>query len=541
MPALSTVTLPHFALIFCKLPGLYAVLSPEFIVLDATEAYLNARHISRESLLHSYLPHTFVDASASSQIPQAQVMEKSLQHVLNYKEEHHLLAFRFNVALAESKGDGTKECAWSITNTPVLSSEGELLYILHEARELTEKPVNTLLSENLDPFPHKGVNAVSWEYDVVHNKMYWGASLKEVLGYTPEEMGLGGESWDDRVHPDDFNTVQDSIEEAKNSGSRIWAGEYRFRKADGSYIPVLDQGYIIRNQDGHAIRTIGSIIDLSACAKPEEVLKDDGARFRPLLEALPHMAWFADPSGKILYFNSNWYSFTGMEPTRTDGWTSVIHPEDAAFVLTEWHNSLATGIPYEIEYRLQDHHDKSYRWFQERAMPMYGPDGELQYWMGTYTDIDEQKQAIDRIHEKDLQLENILNHSPAHLCLLRGPEHICQYVTPGVPLLYGSRQYLNRTARSIWPELESTRFFQIIEEVYTTGRTIRVNEHKLTIDRHRNGKLTEVYLNLEYRPLVNNGQTEGVLASAIEVTELVQTKQKAEKLALALQEGKSCL
>lgn len=522
---------------------MYAILSPDLLVLDATDAYLSARCMLRSNLQNQSLIQTFSCASSLLHTPPVQALEHSLQQVLLHRQPHHIPVFCYYVNLPEAMGSGHKECLWSVTHTPIVSQEGTLLYILHEACEIAEKHPAALgqhtgmyatLLSNM-------VNAVSWEYDPVHNKMYWGPALKATFGYTPEEMGPGGESWDERVHPDDFEAVQESIEQANRSGSKIWTGEYRFRKADGTYVPVLDQGYIVYQNDGRPIRTLGSIIDLSEGLRAEQILKESDTRFRHLLEVLPHMAWLADPNGKILYFNKNWYSYTGMSADQTEGWASAIHPEDTATVLTEWFNMLATGVTYEMEYRLRNHHDKGYRWFLERGVPMHDSDGKVQFWVGTLTDIEEQKQAIDRIREKDLQLENILNHSPAHLCMLHGPEHICHYVTPGISLYYGNRQFLNRPAHEVWPELKETNFLKILHEVYTTGKTIRVSEYKLTIDRLRNGQTADVYLNLEYRPLIRNGQPEGVLASAIEVTELVQTKQKAEKLALALQEGKSCI
>ena len=532
-----------FGPVFRALSGMYAILTKELTILEVTDTYLQARYTTREALHGNLLTDTFDGSSALLNMPPTQALEQSLQHVLFHKKVHHIPMFCFNQRMPSTLGGSLKECYWSVTNTPVLDEKGELLHILHEAHEITEKTKISGNHHSQDQFPllANNVNAVSWEYDLVHNKMFWGSGLKEIFGYTPEEMGEGGESWDARVHPDDFETVQKSIERANASGSKIWTGEYRFRKADGTYIPVLDQGYIIYHSDGRPIRTLGSIIDLSENRKTESVLKDSDTRFRHLLEVLPHLAWLAEPSGRVLYFNKNWYSYTGMSTDQTEGWTAFIHPDDTVTLLMEWHNTLSTGEPYEIEYRLRNFHDKSYRWFLERGVPMFGNDGQLLFWIGTLTDIEEQKQAVDRMREKDLQLENILNNSPAHLCLMHGPEHVCQFVTPGAALLYGNRPFLHKPARTIWPELQHTNFLNILDNVYSSGNTYKVNEYKVQVDRKRNGQLSEAYLNLEYRPLMKNGSPEGILMSAIEVTELVQTKQKAEQLALALQQNKACL
>ncbi|MER2998029.1 PAS domain-containing protein [Pontibacter populi] len=525
MSAQQITTLPDLGPVFRSLPGWYIALSPEFTILEVTDAYLQARHTSRDQLQGKSLIKTFEGCSVLLNTPPTQALEQSLQHVLFANQKHHISTFCYSLKLPEALGGNYKECYWSVTNSPILDDKGNLLYILHEARELSEKNGTAQANEQITVL-NNALDAVSWEYDPVLNKMEWGPGLQQILGYTPEEMGPGGESWDERVHPDDFEAVQASIEKANATGSKIWTGEYRFRKADGTYIPVLDQGYIIYHSDGRPLRTLGSIIDLSEHKKSQEELKESDMRFRHLLEVLPHMAWMADAHGKVIYFNKNWYSYTGMTPDQTEGWTSVIHPEDTAIVLMEWHNTLAAGAPYEIEYRLHNYHDKSYRWFLERGVPMYSSDGKLQFWIGTLSDIDDQKQVMERIREKDLQLENILNHSPVHFCQLQGPEHVCTYITPGISLFFGNRQYLNRTVRDIWHELKHTEFFNILDEVYRTGNKIKTQEYKLIADRMRNGQTAEIYLNLEYRPLIKNDRVEGILVSAVDVTELVKTKQR---------------
>ncbi|MEJ8757822.1 PAS domain-containing protein [Pontibacter sp. H259] len=528
MSAQQISVLPDFGPVFRSLPGLYVALTPALVILDATDAYLWARHTTRQALQGQHLTNSFFGTSGILSTAHTQALEQSLQHVLFHKQAHHIPLVRYSVKQPEALGGGFKEHTWKVTNTPVLDEEDNLLYVLHEASPITDNKdqnPNQHLQEHISLVTNN-LQAVSWEYDLVQNIMHWGPGLQEILGYTPEEMGRGGESWDERVHPEDFEAVQASIEHANRSGSSIWTGEYRFRKADGSYIPVLDQGYIIYHSDGRPVRTLGAIIDLSENQKAQEVFGESELRFRHLMEALPHLAWMADAAGKVLYFNKNWYAYTGMSEDQTEGWISVVHPEDTAQLLTEWDHTVHAGAPYEIEYRLRNYHDKTYRWFLERGVPVQGTEGKVKYWIGTLTDIEEQKQAEDRIREKDLQLENVLKHSPVHFCLLRGPEHICHFITPGIAILYGNRKYLNTPAREVWPELHHTNFLNILDEVYTTGKTIQIKEHKVTVDRLRNGEFTDVYLNLEYRPIIKNDRPEGILISAIEVTELVATKQQ---------------
>ena len=123
-------------------------------------------------------------------------------------------------------------------------------------------------------------------------------------------------------------------------------------------------------------------------------------RFRTLADTMPQMVWSTLPDGFHDYYNARWYEFTGAEPGTTDGesWSGMFHTEDQDRAWAKWRHSLATGEPYEIEYRLR-HNDGTYRWVLGRALPIRetSKDGaeRITRWFGTCTDIHEQKLAFD--------------------------------------------------------------------------------------------------------------------------------------------------
>lgn len=121
-------------------------------------------------------------------------------------------------------------------------------------------------------------------------------------------------------------------------------------------------------------------------------LRDSDARFNTLADALPHMVWSTLPDGYHDYYNAGWYDFTGVPAGSTDGeaWNGMFHPDDQEKAWARWRHSLATGEPYQIEYRLR-HHSGEYRWTLGRAMPMLDPNGRIIRWIGTCTDIHEAK------------------------------------------------------------------------------------------------------------------------------------------------------
>lgn len=145
-----------------------------------------------------------------------------------------------------------------------------------------------------------------------------------------------------------------------------------------------------------------------------EAVIDSNNRFRTLADAMPQMVWSTLPDGFHDYYNAGWYAFTGVPEGTTDGegWSNVFHPDDQERSRIRWRHSLDTGEPYEIEYRLR-HHSGHYRWTLGRALPIRDEDGQIIRWMGTCTDIHEQKLMMEEremiAHELSHRIKNIFS------------------------------------------------------------------------------------------------------------------------------------
>ncbi len=126
-------------------------------------------------------------------------------------------------------------------------------------------------------------------------------------------------------------------------------------------------------------------------------LLESEAQFKVLTNAMPQMVWSTLPDGYHDYYNDQWYEFTGVPAGSTDGeaWNGMFHPEDQERAWARWRHSLATGEPYEIEYRLR-HRSGAYRWTLGRAQPVRDTDGRIIRWIGTCTDIDEAKRTAEQ-------------------------------------------------------------------------------------------------------------------------------------------------
>ena len=93
------------------------------------------------------------------------------------------------------------------------------------------------------------------------------------------------------------------------------------------------------------------------------------------------MVWTAEADGAHDYFNAHNTEYTGLtlEQLRGWEWQATIHPDNLSRCLELWSRSVATGEPYEIEYRLR-RFDGTYRWHLARALPLRDDSGRVKKW-----------------------------------------------------------------------------------------------------------------------------------------------------------------
>ncbi|WP_019037022.1 PAS domain-containing protein [Psychroflexus tropicus] len=111
---------------------------------------------------------------------------------------------------------------------------------------------------------NKTVKDAIWDFDLIKNEIEWGDGLQKSFGYDPDNFGVAGEVWAGKVHEKDRAKVLKSFKSLiLNKKENNWREEYSFQKNDGTYVNVLDRGTIIRDENGKAIRMVGSMQDIS--------------------------------------------------------------------------------------------------------------------------------------------------------------------------------------------------------------------------------------------------------------------------------------
>jgi formate hydrogenlyase transcriptional activator len=113
-----------------------------------------------------------------------------------------------------------------------------------------------------------------------------------------------------------------------------------------------------------------------------------------IIDAIPTIAWCAQPGGANEFLNRRWHDFTGLsvEAGLGWGWKTAIHPDDLGRLTGKWQTLLAKGGPGGSEARLR-RSDGLYRWFLFQVEPLRDETGQVVQWYGTATDIEDRKRA----------------------------------------------------------------------------------------------------------------------------------------------------
>ncbi|MEX2473339.1 MAG: PAS domain S-box protein [Gemmatimonadota bacterium] len=220
--------------------------------------------------------------------------------------------------------------------------------------------------------------------------IYRSPAGERLLGWAKDEV-LGREMLD-LVHPDDQDLVRRGVGEALAEPGRSARVKVRLLHKDGSWRIFESTGHA--RQGEYGLEVVINSRDIT-----ERLSRD--AEFETLVELMPQLVWSTTPDGYPDFFNERWYEYTGMERSGDQGWNwkDYLHPDDYERTLEIWHHSLATGEPYEIEYRFRRASDGAYRWLIARAHPLRSPEGQILRWFGTCTDVHDERMALEAAEE----------------------------------------------------------------------------------------------------------------------------------------------
>ncbi|MDO9226998.1 MAG: response regulator [Pseudomonadota bacterium] len=118
----------------------------------------------------------------------------------------------------------------------------------------------------------RGANDGVWDWDMVHDSVYYSPRWKAMLGHGEDEIGIALREWSDRVHPDDLVAARMAIDSHLSGKTDKFETVFRFRHKDGHYLWMLSRGQAVFAADGTPLRMVGTHSDISAQKQAEVAL-----------------------------------------------------------------------------------------------------------------------------------------------------------------------------------------------------------------------------------------------------------------------------
>ena len=230
-----------------------------------------------------------------------------------------------------------------------------------------------------------------------------------LLGFEREEDAVGRKLHDVIHHtrPDGsgYDKADCPIYICASTGVGAHVEDENFYRLNGEPLPV-EYWVTPVYRDGERGGAICTFDDITARRAAEAELEHSEAEFRTFSQAVPNHVWASKPDGQLTWFNDRVYEYSGAGRGELDGdgWAVLVHPDDIAAAAQSWRAALASGEVYQTEFRLR-RDDGLYRWHLSRALPIRAPTGEVVRWIGTNTDIEEQRGTAEALTLLNTTLE----------------------------------------------------------------------------------------------------------------------------------------
>ncbi|UFH47889.1 PAS domain-containing protein [Flavobacterium galactosidilyticum] len=252
----------------------------------------------------------------------------------------------------------------------------------------------------------KATSDTIWDWKIQDNSISWNKGIESVFGYSPEDVGKSSDWWFDKIHPEDSIKMSIKLYSFIEQKTENWQDQYRFRCADNTYKYVLDRGFLLKDDNGKAIRMIGAIQDITKQKEEEQRLK----LLETVITQSKDSIIITEPDSenltipKIIYANPAFTNMSGYESDEILGKTPDIFKgpnsdEQEYFKLINAIKAKKECLIETISYKKSN---EEY-WVRFSMIPIYNSENQVSHWISIQRDVTEEKNQ-----EKEKEKEQLI-------------------------------------------------------------------------------------------------------------------------------------
>ncbi|WP_343695118.1 PAS domain-containing sensor histidine kinase [Flavobacterium sp.] len=248
----------------------------------------------------------------------------------------------------------------------------------------------------------KATSDTIWDWKIQEDKINWNKGIESVFGYNPEEVGKTSKWWFDKIHPEDSIRMSIKLYSFIEQKTEKWQDQYRFRCADGTYKYVLDRGFLLKDDNGRAIRMIGAIQDITKQKEEEQRLK----LLETVITQSKDSILITEANSKdrkiprIVYVNPAFSQMSGYQSDEIIGKSTNIFkgPKSDSEELKKLLRAIKNEEECVIETITYTKTQEEY-WVRFAMIPIFNNEGIITHWISIQRDItDEKKLETEKEH-----------------------------------------------------------------------------------------------------------------------------------------------
>ncbi len=276
-------------------------------------------------------------------------------------------------------------------------------------KAITERAQQLVESDRLKSFVIDATGVAVRDWSIKEDTTIWSGSMLETFGYPNGLVENSKMWWSNKIGPNDWERVTESLGYHIKNESKIWREEYHFYKADGSLAYVIDWGMPIKDESGNTTRMVGAMLDITELKDIQKALQRLLRKQQTLVRTIGQITYEYEVKKEVIHWTG--LEMLGFEPDEF-GQTisfrqSLIHPDDFPRFKSELDEVIKGKTTLDIECRYR-HLDGHYTWFHDRGIAYFDNKGDLETIIGVLEDVSKQRHFQEQLEVdfKKLQTSN---------------------------------------------------------------------------------------------------------------------------------------
>jgi PAS domain S-box-containing protein len=565
---------PDFRTLLNALPGPCLILRPDdpvFTVAAVNQAWCDAMLTSASDIVGRSISELFPDNPDDRNAPGVRRLRDSLRHVLATGTAHTMAPQKFDVRGNRHYPGSSEDRYWSPVNSPLSVNDGNVEFLIHRLEDMTElvklrrlaraddsaQPGAERLLRGRQPEDSRPparerremeerLLAIEARYSLAFAQAPIGMVLldpygkileinqafADSLGYTRDELiGRDSSPW---THPDDVEITKKFFTSLRTANGPTPSIEKRYFRKDGGILWARGSATMRRDDLGNPIEVIAMVEDITERKYAEQQLWESQAHLRAVYDSTYEYTGLIALDGTVLNCNRASLEFAGNTLADVVGrpfWDIPLFSgtPGASIAVRAAVASAATGqiVRFETSLRCPS---GSWLTFDFSLHPVRNEKGEVVFLVPEGRDITERNRAARQIDEDRGRWRELLRQTPAAIALLRGPDHVFDWVNPVYETFVGrsAATLLGRPVSEAVPEARNKHCSDLLNGTYRTGEPVVGHESPVSLFRD-DGTARHLYINFAYLPTRDaEGRIDGIFVYVADVTGAVLARKQIE-------------